>query len=111
MVLERKANQIGRNRYRPVCYSYRFLGPASDRHAEIWALASARQKKPRQAMTDEWNEKLTCPRCRKTGMASLFQHDGNTSPSIEFVPAGFKVINAQFGSTFYCIDCDTEVMP
>jgi hypothetical protein len=40
---------------------------------------------------DRWKEKLQCPKCGKTGMASLSQINGN-APIVETVPAGFEVV-------------------
>jgi hypothetical protein len=62
-------------------------------------------------MIDEWNEKLRCPNCRKTGMASLSQGDGDDTPTAQSVPGGFKVFNTQHGPTFRCENCDVEVDP
>jgi hypothetical protein len=41
-------------------------------------------------MIDDWNEKLRCPMCRKTAMASLCQAEGDDTPTVEFVPEGFN---------------------
>ena len=42
--------------------------------------------------TDEWNEKLQCPKCGKTGMASLSQGDEADIPTVNSVPDGFEVV-------------------
>jgi hypothetical protein len=62
-------------------------------------------------MADEWNERLRCPNCRKTGVASLSQGDGDDVPTAQGVPDGFKIINTEYGLTFRCEDCDVEVDP
>jgi hypothetical protein len=62
-------------------------------------------------MADEWNEGLRCPKCRKTGKASLSQGDGDGVPTARSVPDGFKIINTEHGPTFRCGDCDVEVDP
>jgi hypothetical protein len=33
---------------------------------------------------DDWKEKLRCPKCRKTAMASLCQAEGDDTPTVEF---------------------------
>jgi hypothetical protein len=38
-------------------------------------------------MIDDWNEKLRCPMCRKTAMASLSQAEGDDTPTVKFVQA------------------------
>jgi hypothetical protein len=62
-------------------------------------------------MTDEWNEKLRCPICRKTGMASLSQGDGDETPTFRCVPEGFKVVETEHGGNFFCAVCDVAVDP
>jgi hypothetical protein len=62
-------------------------------------------------MTDEWNEKLRCPICRKTGMAWLSQGDGDETPTFHCVPEGFKVVETEYGGNFLCIACDVAVEP
>jgi hypothetical protein len=62
-------------------------------------------------MKDEWNERLRCPICRKTGMASLSQDNGD-APTVQSVPDGFKVITAHHGSPdFQCTTCNVAVVP
>jgi hypothetical protein len=62
-------------------------------------------------MIDDWNEKLRCPRCRKTGMASLSQAAGDAQPTVEFVPEGFRVVQTKDGPDFHCGNCDIAVDP
>lgn len=62
-------------------------------------------------MNDEWNEKLRCLKCGKTGMASLCQSDGDDLPAVQTIPDGFKVVDTRFGPVFYCGDCNVEVAP
>ena len=62
-------------------------------------------------MSDEWNEKLRCPKCGKTGMAGLSQRKDDDPPSVQCVPEGFKVADNRFVPVFYCEDCNVEVMP
>jgi hypothetical protein len=62
-------------------------------------------------MADEWKEELLCPKCRKTGMVSLYQRRDFEPPTVESLPHGFKIVDTHFGSVFYCEDCDIEVMP
>jgi hypothetical protein len=47
-------------------------------------------------VTDDWNEKLRCPNCGKTGMASLSQVDDHM-PTVESLPDGFKVVTKGYG--------------
>jgi hypothetical protein len=59
--------------------------------------------------TDEWDEKLRCPKCSKTGVASLSQDDNADTPTVQLVPNGFKVLQTEFGPDFYCETCDIAV--
>ena len=59
-------------------------------------------------MKDEWNERLRCPKCGKSGTASLSQDNGDT-PSIQLVPDGFKIVDTEHGPDFRCADCDVAV--
>lgn len=69
-----------------------------------------RAKRPYySAMTDEWNEKLRCPKCGKTGIASLSQ--GCDISIVQSVPDGFKVIQTEFGPNFRCATCNVAVEP
>jgi hypothetical protein len=61
-------------------------------------------------MDNEWNEKLRCPKCRKTGIASLVL-EGDAMIIVQAIPDGFKVVDTRFGPTFHCGDCDVEVAP
>ena len=62
-------------------------------------------------MNDEWNEKLRCPNCRSTGMVGLLQRQGDSIPFVLSLSDGFKVVDSQYGPTFYCDSCDVEVLP
>jgi hypothetical protein len=63
------------------------------------------------AITDEWNEELRCPKCGKTGMASLSQGDDADIPTVHGIPDGFKVVAAQYGPDFHCTTCNIAVVP
>jgi hypothetical protein len=63
------------------------------------------------AITDEWNEELRCPKCGKTGMASLSQSDASDIATVQSVPDGFKVVAAEYGPDFQCATCNIAVMP
>ena len=58
--------------------------------------------------TDYWREKLQCPACGKTGVASLSQTDGDAL-IVETVPHGFRVVAKQDFTDFYCISCNVAV--
>jgi hypothetical protein len=60
---------------------------------------------------DEWNEKLQCPKCGKTGMASLSQGDNDDVPTVQGVPDGFKALTTLYGPDFHCATCNVAVMP
>jgi hypothetical protein len=62
-------------------------------------------------MTDEWNEKLQCPECGKTGLAGLSQSDDADMPTVHSVPAGFKVVHTPYGPDFHCETCNIAVIP
>jgi hypothetical protein len=62
-------------------------------------------------MTDEWNEKLHCPECGKTGVASLSQGKSEDTPTMQSVPDGFKLVKTQHGLDFRCGACDVAVDP
>jgi hypothetical protein len=62
-------------------------------------------------MADDWNEKLRCPVCGKTGMASLSQSKSEDVATIHSVPDGFKVVQTQHGPDFHCGTCDVAVEP
>jgi hypothetical protein len=60
-------------------------------------------------MMDQWNEKLRCSACRKTGMAAMTQDQEADRPTVQSVPDGFKVVQTKHAPTFYCETCDVEV--
>jgi hypothetical protein len=62
-------------------------------------------------MTDQWDEKIHCPQCFKTGMASLSQFLDAQIPTVDRVTDGFKAIPTAFGPTFHCGACDVAVDP
>ncbi|MDB5575649.1 MAG: hypothetical protein JWR80_825 [Bradyrhizobium sp.] len=62
-------------------------------------------------MTDQWNEQLCCPNCRKTGMASLTQGKDDQMPAVQSVPEGFKVVQTEYGPDFHCMACNIAVEP
>ena len=62
-------------------------------------------------MADEWNEQLRCPKCSKTGMASLSQEFDSDLVIVHSVPDGFKVVAAQYGPDFKCTTCNVAVLP
>jgi hypothetical protein len=63
------------------------------------------------SVTDEWNEKLQCPKCGKTGRASLSQGDDAEIPTVHSVPDGFKVVATLYGIDFHCRACNVAVVP
>ena len=57
----------------------------------------------------KWTELLTCPNCRRSGLIHLSQPEGRAYDfSVEAVPAGFKVVRAEYGDTFICGACDRK---
>jgi hypothetical protein len=62
-------------------------------------------------MTEEWNEKLRCPICSKTGIASLSQGERDNEPTVHSVPGGFRAVQTQYGPDFRCGTCDVAVDP
>jgi hypothetical protein len=62
-------------------------------------------------MTDEWNEKLRCPKCGRTGTASLSQSDDTNIPTVHSVPDGFKVVATSDAPNFHCASCNVPVVP
>jgi hypothetical protein len=62
-------------------------------------------------VTDQWNEKLRCPNCGKTGIASLSQGQGDDTPMVQVVPDGFKLVKTQYGPDFHCGTCNIAVDP
>ena len=61
-------------------------------------------------MTDDWYEKLRCPRCGKTGMATLSEAKGQT-PTVEVIPDGFKAVRTANGPNFHCTTCKVAAYP
>jgi hypothetical protein len=61
--------------------------------------------------TDEWNEDLRCPKCGRTGIASLSQGDDANIPTVYSVPDGFKVVATHYGPDFHCASCKVAVVP
>jgi hypothetical protein len=59
---------------------------------------------------DEWNEQLRCPKCGKTGMASLSQDD-DAMANVHSVPDGFEVVATPHGPDFRCTTCNVPVVP
>jgi len=62
-------------------------------------------------MKDEWNERLRCPLCLKTGTATLCQAGDDDLPTIQSVPDGFRLVKTNDGPDFRCADCDVSVEP
>jgi hypothetical protein len=62
-------------------------------------------------MTDEWNEKLRCPNCGKTGTASLSQSDDTNMATVHSVPDGFKVVATSYAPNFHCASCNVAGVP
>jgi hypothetical protein len=60
--------------------------------------------------TDDWTEKLRCPKCGKTGTAKLSQI-GDVIPTVQSVSDGFKVVTTQYGPEFHCMSCSVPVVP
>ena len=56
-------------------------------------------------MVEDWYEKLRCPRCGKTGMASVALPVGKKTPAVESVPDGFRVVRTRNGPDFHCEAC------
>jgi hypothetical protein len=63
------------------------------------------------AITDDWNEKLRCPKCSNTGMASLSQGEFDDIPTVQSVPEGFKAVQTGYGPDFRCATCNVAVDP
>ena len=60
-------------------------------------------------MVEDWYEKLRCPKCGKTGMASLVQPEAENLPAVKSVPDGFKVVKTLTGPDFRCETCNVRV--
>jgi hypothetical protein len=57
-------------------------------------------------------EKLNCAGCGGIGDAELSTPDGRSwAVRVDRVPKGFKVIQCEYGSNFYCARCEIEVEP
>ena len=48
-------------------------------------------------MTETWNERLRCPICGSTGIASVSQRETDDTATIEDVPDRFKVVVTEHG--------------
>jgi hypothetical protein len=62
-------------------------------------------------MVDEWNERLQCPKCGKTGMASLSQREDTDVSTVQSVSNGFKIVATSYGPNFQCTTCNVPVVP
>ena len=62
-------------------------------------------------MTDQWKERLRCPQCRDTGMASLSQFKDAQTPTVDSVPDGFKAVQTEYGPDFHCETCNVPAVP
>ena len=62
-------------------------------------------------MTDEWTEILRCPKCRKTGIATLCQEKDAEAPIVLSISRGFKIVSDQYGPKFYCDTCKALLLP
>jgi hypothetical protein len=61
---------------------------------------------------DHWVESLRCPLCGKIGQAELSMADGKSwAVQMDSIPKGFKVIQPENSSNFYCSSCDLPVEP
>ena len=66
----------------------------------------------RMAVRDHWVETLKCRRCRTVGNAHLSTADKlSWTVEVHNVDEGFKVIQSENGSNFYCAFCDRPVEP
>jgi hypothetical protein len=61
-------------------------------------------------MKNQWQENLRCLLCGKTGKASLWQNNDDT-PTVDFVPDGFKVVSTEYGPNLSCGTCGVPVKP
>lgn len=65
---------------------------------------------------DEYSEKLSCPKCGRTGTADLSEADGfaygrNQRTKVEFMPPGFKRVSKPdrpSGLDIYCEGCNVS---
>jgi hypothetical protein len=61
---------------------------------------------------EHWIENLMCRRCSKDGIAVLSTEDKlSWIVQVESVPEGFRVVQSENGSNFYCSSCDRPVEP
>jgi hypothetical protein len=66
----------------------------------------------RMSARDHWVETLTCRRCRRIGIAHLSTEDRlSWTVEVHSVSEGFKVIQSENGSNFYCSSCERPVEP
>jgi hypothetical protein len=59
---------------------------------------------------DDWNEKLRCPKCSRTGIANLSQIDDDM-PTVLSITDGFKPVQTEYGPDFRCRACNIAVDP
>jgi hypothetical protein len=56
---------------------------------------------------NRWTELLVCSNCGMSGTARLSQREKRAFDfSVEAIPAGFKVVQLEFGDTFFCEACN-----
>jgi hypothetical protein len=66
---------------------------------------------------DQWTENLRCPKCGLTGSVELSQasgqaySDGDQAVRVDGIADGFKAVQFEYGSNFYCSSCDSPVEP
>jgi hypothetical protein len=61
---------------------------------------------------EHWIENLMCRRCSKDGIAVLSTENRSSwIVQVESVPEGFRVVQSDNGSNFYCSSCDRPVEP
>jgi hypothetical protein len=66
---------------------------------------------------DQWTETLRCSRCGKMGSVDVSQangqafHDGDQTVRVDYISNGFKAVQFEYGSNFYCAFCDLPVEP
>jgi hypothetical protein len=62
-------------------------------------------------MANQWTENLRCPLCRRTGVVSLSQDNGDNTPIVQSISEGFKVVMTQYGPDLYCETCNVAAEP
>jgi hypothetical protein len=62
-------------------------------------------------MSDQWDEELSCPLCKKSGLASLSQFDDAAMPVVGGVSDGFRAVQTEYGPDFYCGTCGIRTLP